>query len=50
MPLVSNDTQLEKLAFSILDTVREYWLYDFESNETSYLCHIEGSTLPIRQT
>jgi len=43
--LASNDTQLEKLAFAILDTVREYWLYDFESNETSYLGHIEGSTV-----
>ncbi|SVD27082.1 uncharacterized protein METZ01_LOCUS379936, partial [marine metagenome] len=27
MLLASNDTQLEKLAFAILDTVREYWLY-----------------------
>jgi hypothetical protein len=48
--LASNDTQLEKLAFAILDTVREYWLYDFESNETSYLGHIEGSGAPTHQT
>jgi len=50
MLLASNDTQLEKLAFAILDTVREYWLYDFESNETSYLGDIEGSSLPAHQT
>ena len=50
MLLASNDTQLEKLAFAILDTVREYWLYDFESNETSYLGHIEGSGAPTHQT
>ena len=43
--LASNDTQLEKLAFAILDTVRECWLYDFESNETSYLGDINSSSL-----
>ena len=48
--LSSNDTQLEKLAFAILDTVREYWLYDFESNETSYLGDIDGSSMPVHQT
>ena len=50
MLLASNDTQLEKLAFAVFDTVTEYWLYDFESNETSYLGHIEGSTFPTNQT
>ena len=50
MLLASNDTHLEKLAFAVNDTVTEYWLYDFESNETSYLGHIEGSTFPTNQT
>ncbi|SVB82914.1 uncharacterized protein METZ01_LOCUS235768, partial [marine metagenome] len=43
--LASNDIHLEKLAFAILDTVRECWLYDFESNETSYLGDINSSSL-----
>ena len=50
MLLESNDIHLEKLAFAILDTVREYWLYDIESNETSYLGSIDSSFWPIHQT
>ena len=50
MLLESNDIHLEKLAFAILDTVREYWLYDIESNETSYLGSIDSSSWPIHQT
>jgi len=53
-PLASNDIHLEKLALTFLDQVTgptgEFWLYDFESNETSYLGHIEGSTWHIHQT
>ena len=45
MLLESNDIHLEKLAFAILDTVRECWLYDFESNETSYLGDINSLSL-----
>ena len=49
--LASNDTHLGQLVFAILGTVREYWLYDFESNEKSYLGDIEGSTtFPAYQT
>ena len=48
--LASNDTQLEKLAYAILDTVTEYWLYDFESNETSYLGDIDSSSWALHQT
>ena len=45
---------LEKLAFASVNAdtgpTGECWLYDFESNETSYLGHIEGSTWHIHQT
>jgi len=50
MLLESNDIHLEKLAFAILDTVREYWLYDFESNETSYLGDMDSSIWALHQT
>jgi len=48
--LASNDTQLEKLAYAILDTVSEYWYYDLESNETSYIGNIDSSGLPRYQS
>ena len=48
--LESNDINLEKLVFAILDTVREYWLYDFESNETSYLGDMDSSSWALHQT
>ena len=48
--LASNDTHLEKLAFVNVDTVSEYWIYDFESNETSYLDDIDGGSWPTHQT
>ncbi|MDG2266019.1 MAG: T9SS type A sorting domain-containing protein, partial [Candidatus Marinimicrobia bacterium] len=53
-PLASNDIHLEKLAFISINQVTgptgECWLYDFESNETSYLGSIDSSFWPIHQT
>ena len=54
MLLESNDIHLEKLAFASVNAVTgptgECWLYDFESNETSYLGDIDSSSWALHQT
>ena len=54
MLLESNDIHLEKLAFASVNAVTgptgECWLYDLESNETSYLGDIDSSSWALHQT
>jgi len=52
--LESNDSHLEKLAFTGINQetgpTGEFWTYDFESNETSYLGNFDSSSWAIHQT